>query len=65
MDERFALDIPALVTVSPDGADAKRLLHRINSPEDGEFIPLILVISQIIKFTPRPNSPHQTRRPVE
>jgi len=28
MDERFALDIPALVTVSPDGAGAKRQLHR-------------------------------------
>jgi len=36
MDERFALDIPALVTVSPDGAGAKRQLHRINSPADGE-----------------------------
>jgi len=39
-------------TVSPDGAGAKRQLHRINSPADGESIPLNLPTTQIFILSP-------------
>jgi len=41
---------PKLGTVSPDGAGAKRQLHRINSPADGDFIPLKFDVTQIFIF---------------
>jgi len=52
-------------TVSPDGAGAKRQLHRINSPADGESIPLNLLVSQIFISAQISKSRTKFSRPVE
>jgi len=53
-------------TVSPDGAGAKRQLHRINSPEeDGEFIPLTFVVLEIFILSLNLKFTAKFSRPVE